>query len=224
MLSFGLELLDAMFSGRDVTKAVILAEGPPGSGKEVLGYHFLNDGLRNHRLCIYVYPPNQTKEEIQGLLASYGMETKPITWFDTSGTAKAESDVIICDLSELHVLSIKLKQYVHEHKDTRIRMVFDVLNPALMTNRSVDIYNFFSQLAQEFKKYDVLGYFLVEDGMHDPKSIVALEQLADAVIETRFVEDKMDIAQVLRVKKMGGFSVPQKFFKFVITKTGIKFE
>jgi len=54
MLSTGLDELDQLLRGGYPDKSAILVVGPPGIGKEALGYWFIQSGLTREDFCLYV--------------------------------------------------------------------------------------------------------------------------------------------------------------------------
>ncbi|MEE9164439.1 MAG: RAD55 family ATPase, partial [Thermoplasmata archaeon] len=61
-VSTGIEGLDTMLHGGLVPGRSYVLTGPPGSGKSILGMHFLLEGIRNGESVILVSidePPNE---------------------------------------------------------------------------------------------------------------------------------------------------------------------
>jgi circadian clock protein KaiC len=53
-INTGIEKLDELLSGGLPTSSITLVSGTPGSGKTILCYHYLLEGLRNDENCLYL--------------------------------------------------------------------------------------------------------------------------------------------------------------------------
>lgn len=223
MERLGIEGLDNVLKGGVPEKSILLIEGTPGIGKDVAAYHFLYAGLKEGEACAYVFA-RKTVGELEEEFAAYGMEIDPsrITWIDASESQLAAGpNVMNCNLTELFTVSAAIKKFLADNRKMKIRVVFDILSPALMSNSPLEVYKFFSSLVNEFKKYSATAMVLIEEGMHDPQIVVSVEQLCDYVIDMKAYEHDWDIRTMLRIKKTRTLPPPLQYFRFAVTGKGI---
>jgi len=66
------------------------------------------------------------------------------------------------------------------------------------------------------------AFFIMYSGLHDKAIEISLIRRADIVIELHEVVHGSDIARVLEIKKITGYSLPEKAMPFLILKEGIE--
>ncbi len=216
MVSTGVPSLDTIL-GNDgyPDKSSILVVGPPGIGKEVLGYWFVRSGLIQGDYVLYAThrPVSDVLRDMNGV----GISTERVPeWISSSGSP------IKCDLRDATSISFNIKEAVHRNRDRRVRVATDVLSPLLVLNPVESMYSYWSQLLSDFKQQDSVLFALAEDGMHPPNALTTMEQLFDGVIEMRLYEEGLAITPLLRVKKMLGLPPLHGFFRFSVSSTGME--
>ena len=209
MVSTGLEGLDRILGGEGFPdRSTILVEGPPGVGKEALGYWFVRSGLAQGDACIYVtrLAVSEVKQDIGAFGA--GAQTEPV-WM------AAEGGQVKCDVSDLAGLSVAIKGALKSQpQGVRVRIVTDVLSSLLMLHGPETVYRFLSQLFAEVKQHDAVLVATMEEGMHAPQVLAAMEQLFDGVMELRLYEKGLRVIPLLRIRKMRGLPPQPGFFHF----------
>ena len=80
------------------------------------------------------------------------------------------------DGNDLTKLSFGIKELLKKNSERKTRIVLDVCSPLLMLNPPDTIYKFLDQLFLEVKKYDTVLLATLEEGMHEPRVLAALEQ------------------------------------------------
>jgi KaiC/GvpD/RAD55 family RecA-like ATPase len=207
MVSTGLEELDHLLSGGYPDKSGILVEGPPGVGKEALGYQFISSGIPDGDFCLYVTRLGMS--EVLHDTRAFGVDLlKGAFWLAGRETQ------IKCDVNDLQGLSVNVKDIIRKNTGRRIRVVTDVLSSLLVLNPPDTIYRFLSQLLTEVKQHDAVFLATIEEGMHQPQVLAAMEQLFDGVMELRLYEEGLRIMPLLRVRKMRGIPPQPTYFRF----------
>ena len=207
MVSTGLGELDQLLGGGYPNRSAILVVGPPGVGKEALGYWFTESGLAQTDFCLYV-TRLAVSEVLEDLKAFHlGGSSQP-EWLASEGSK------LRCDVNDLVSLSFGIKQMLHNYGDKRARVVTDVVSTLLVLNPLETIYRFLTQLLAEVKQYNAVLVATLEDGMHQPNVLAAMEQIFDGVMELRYFEEGLRIVPLLRIKKMRGILVPPGYFRF----------
>ncbi|HUI86837.1 MAG TPA: RAD55 family ATPase [Nitrososphaerales archaeon] len=216
MVSTGVPTLDNLLGSDGYPdRSAVLVVGPPGIGKETLGYWFVRSGLIQGDYCLYVThrPVNDILRDMRG--SGIGTERVP-EWIASSGSPTK------CDLRDSTAISFNLKEAVHRNKGRRIRVATDVLSPLLVLNPLDSMYGYWSQLLSDLKQQDSVFFALAEDGMHPPNVLTTMEQLFDGVIEMRLYEEGLTITPLFRVKKMLGLPPIHGYFRFSVSNTGME--
>jgi KaiC/GvpD/RAD55 family RecA-like ATPase len=217
LVSSGFSSLD-MLLGEDgyPEGSVILVVSPPGIAKEVLAYRFIHIGLQRGDFCFY-----NTRLSVKDVLRdakAFGVDYSqrvPLWMSNRGGQIKS-------DLNDLPGFSFNMKDVLNKNSDRRIRIVSDVLSPLLLLNPPETIYRFLTQLFDEIKQHDAVFLATLEDGMHPPQVITAMEQLFDGVIELKLFEEKMRAQPLLRILKMRGAQAQTGYFSFAFTQQGME--
>jgi KaiC/GvpD/RAD55 family RecA-like ATPase len=197
-------------------KAAVLVVGAPGLGKEALGYWFTQSGLGQGDFCLYV--TKRSTQEVLKDAKAYGLDfaTRVPFWIARDG-GEVKSNV-----TDLASLSFNIKEVLRKNGDRRIRIVVDVISAMLMLNPPETIYQFLSGLFEDVKKYDAVLLGLVEDGMHQPQSLAAMQELFDGVIELRLYEEGLRLTPLLRVRKMLGVQPKPGYYSFAFSESGLE--
>jgi circadian clock protein KaiC len=214
LVSTGLEQLDTVLGGDGYPeKSSILVAGPPGVGKEALGYWFARSGLVAGDPCLYV-THLAVSEVLEDLRAFHISTDKLPSWI------AAEGGEARCDMSDLTSISATVKELIRKNtvEGKRIRVVADILSPLLMLNPGDTIYRFFSQLLSDSKKNNAVFLATIEEGMHPPQILAAMEQLFDGVLELRLYEEGPRVEPLFRVRKMRGMEPRPSYFRYEFSK------
>ena len=217
MVSTGLRSLDDLLGSDGYPdRSAILVIGPPGIGKEALGYWFAQAGLLQGDFCLYV-----TRLSVREVLQDekgFGIDTqqKVPLWFASEGGQ------IKYDVNDLAGVSYNIKEALKKNPSRRIKIVMDTLSSLLMLNPPETIYRFMTQLLADVKQYDAVMLATLEEGMHKPEVIAAMQQLFDGVLEMRLYEEGLRVLPLLRVRKMRGAPPQPGYFNFSLSRNGME--
>jgi len=197
-------------------KSAILVTGPPGIGKEALGYWFTQTGLVQGDFCLYVtrLPVREVLQDVKGF--GIDMNHKVPLWL------AGEGGQLNYNVNDLASLSFSIKDILKKNSNRRIRVVMDVLSSLLMLNQSETIYKFLDQLLSDAKQYDAVVLATLEEGMHKPEILTAMQQLFDGVVEMRLYEEGLRVLPLLRVRKMRGIPSQPGYYNFILGKNGME--
>jgi KaiC/GvpD/RAD55 family RecA-like ATPase len=217
LTSSGLSSLDQLVGAYGYPdKSTVLVVGPPGIGKEALGYWFSYSGLVQNDFCLYVTRLS-TREVLQDVKAfNVDFSQRVPFWF------AGEGGQIKFDINDLASLSYNIKDVLKKNGHRRIRVVTDVLSSLLMLNPPETIYKFLTQLFADVKQYDSVVLATLEEGMHPPNVLAAMQQLFDGVIELRLYEEGLRVFPLLRLRKMRGVPPQPGYYNFSFTKIGME--
>ncbi|MDA4127862.1 MAG: RAD55 family ATPase [Thaumarchaeota archaeon] len=216
MVSSGIVALDPLLGDGYPDKSAILVVGPPGIGKEALGYWFTHAGLVQGDFCLYV-----TRLSVKEVLQDergFGIDTqqKVPLWLATEGGQ------VKYDVNDLAGLSYNIKDVLKQNAGRRVRIVIDVVSSLLMLNLPETIYRLLTQLLADVKQYDAVVLATLEEGMHKPEVLAAMQQLFDGVVELRLYEEGLKVLPLLRVRKMRGVPPQPGYYNFSFTRTGME--
>jgi len=197
-------------------RSALLAIGPPGIGKEALGYKFAFAGLLEGDFCVYATALS-VRDVLQDVQA-FGLDVSqrvPL-WFSSSGGQ------LQYDVNDLASISFNIKELLKKNSDRRTRIVIDSFSPFLMLNNPETVYKFLSQLIAEVKNYNATLFGTLEEGMHPPQVLAAMQLIFDGVIELRFFEEGLRLLPLMRIKKMRGAPPEAGYYRFSISRTGME--
>ena len=216
MASSGVPALDKLLADGYPDKSSILIVGPPGIGKEALGYWFAQTGLVQGDFCLYVtrLSVREVLQDVKGF--GIDMQQRVPFWLSSDGGQ------VKYNVNDLASFSYNLKDVLKQNANRRIRVVIDVLSSLLMLNQPETIYKFLDQLLADAKQYDAVILATMEEGMHKPEVLTAMQQLFDGVVELRLYEEGLRVLPLLRIKKMRGTPPQPGYYNFSFTRTGME--
>lgn len=217
LVSTGLNSLDHILGGEGYPeKSAVLLVGAPGVGKEALGYWFTHSGLSQGDFCLYV--TRLSAREILKDSKAFGVNYEQRVPFWVAG----DGGQLKCDVNDLSGLSFNIKDILKKNNPRRIRIVTDIVSTLLMMSSPETVYKFLSQLISEIKQHDAVVLATLEDGMHSPQVITAMQQLFDGVVEFRVYEEGLKFTPILRIRKMIGVTPSTGYYNFSFTKNGLE--
>jgi len=216
LASSGVPALDKLLADGYPDKSSILIVGPPGIGKEALGYWFAQTGLVQGDFCLYVtrLSVREVLQDVKGF--GIDMQQRVPFWLSSDGGQ------VKYNVNDLASFSYNLKDVLKQNANRRIRVVIDVLSSLLMLNQPETIYKFLDQLLADAKQYDAVILATMEEGMHKPEVLTAMQQLFDGVVELRLYEEGLRVLPLLRIKKMRGTPPQPGYYSFSFTRTGME--
>ena len=217
MASTGLSSLDQLLGSEGYPdKSTILVVGPPGIGKEAIGYWFTQSGLMQKDFCLHVtrLPTREVLQDVKAFGIDFS-QNGPF-WFSSEGGE------LKFDVNDLSGISINMKEVLKKNSTRRIRVVTDVISSLLMLNPPETVYKFLTQLFAAVKQYDAVLVATLEEGMHPPNVLAAMQQLFDGVIELRLYEEGLKVLPLLRIRKMRGVPPQPGYYNFSFSRSGME--
>jgi circadian clock protein KaiC len=215
VVSSGIPGIDEVLGDGYPDRSSVLVMGQPGIGKEALGYWFIRSGLLQGDYCLYV--THRAVGDVLRDMKAYGVPLDRVPEWMASAGAQTK-----LDLSDYTSISFNTRQSVQRNAEKRIRIVTDIISPLLLLNPEPTMYQYWSKLLTDLKANDCVILGLVEEGMHSEKTLTALEQQFDGVIELKLLESELSITPLLRVKKMLGLTPLHGYFRFSVSRTGME--
>ena len=217
MVSTGISSIDGLLKGGFPEKSTVLIVGPPGIGKEALGYWFTHTGLVQNDFSIYA--TRLSVHEVLQDVRAFGVDFSQRVpfWYSSDGNSQ-----IKLNINDLTNISYNIKEIMKKNADRRSRIVTDILSSLLMLNPPETVYRFLTQLFEDIKQYDSVFLATLEEGMHPPSVLAAMQQLFDGVIELKLYEEGLRVIPLLRIRKMRGVPPQPGYYNFSFTKTGME--
>ncbi len=217
MPSTGVRDLDEIMKGDGYPDgSAILVTGPPGIGKEALGYWFIQSGLERGEFCVYVTRLSlhdvQRDQKAFGIVAS---SRSPI-WFAKDGGQ------VTLDISDLGRLLGEIGRVLDKGGNGKTRIVVDILSSVLVLNPPETAYRFVDGLIEEVKRHNAVMLATLEEGMHPIQTEVAMQQLFDGWVEFVFHRAGLRLDSVLRIAKMSGRTPQHDYYGFSFANSGMR--
>ena len=217
MASSGFPSLDKLLGHEGYPdRSAILTVGPPGIGKEALGYRFAYAGLEKGEFSAYA-TSLAVRDVLQDIKA-FGIDTaqKVPFWFAPSGGQLGYN------VNDLASVSFNIKDVLKRNSDNRVRIVVESFSPFLMLNPPDTVYKFLSQLITEVRESNAILFGTVEEGMHSTEVLAAMQLLFDGVLEMRFFEEGLRLVPLMRIRKMRGAPPEAGYYRFSISRNGME--
>ena len=218
MPSTGLPALNQVLGGTGYPeKSAVLVVGPPGIGKEALGYWFVKSGLEQGDFCLYA--TRLSAEEVLQDQRAFGVDNPAgsLTWLESKDGLKLNANDLAGSLDI--ILGV-----LRKNGSRRIRIVVDFLSTLLLLNTVESVYRFASQLIDEVKRYDAVLVATIEESMHSPEVLASMVQLFDGFIEISFYRTGLKILPLLRVGKMRGLAPQPEYFRMKFSHSAMLLE
>jgi circadian clock protein KaiC len=215
---FGLERLDEMMGGGVFAHSVTLLFGSPGSGKTLLGLHFLEAGARQGEPGLY-YGFTETGPRLVAQAAGVGLELRP--WVD-SGRLVLETRAAVELLPD--ALAHELLELVDRHRVRRL--VLDGLEPLVQeTMGARRTAGFLTALTHALRSRGVTSLMTQQNhvlfGPQLEAKLEGLEAIVDNIVFLRYVELRSHLYRMLSILKMRESDYEPALREFSISSRGI---
>ncbi len=217
----GLKELDEKLNGGFPENAAILLQGPPGSGKSTFCNQFVKTGIARDEACIYV-TFNASPQEIRRLVKNFGWEfpEEKVIFIDAYSWQTGRKEGKYCvNPADLTNFTIKLTKAVGElQKKNLKRVVFDSFSTMFLFVPKDLCLRFLSMVTAKLKAFATTQLIVVEEGMHDPATLTAMNMVTDGTVKFLSLEQAKRF-EIVRMKGVGGLPIG---FNFRITDRGIE--
>lgn len=180
-----------------------LVIGPPMSGKEVLVHNATYSGLSEGEAAIMV-STGLSGEDVWKWFQANGMDLEPskgrvgvvdcvsqtigLSVGDTERIKRVSSPVNLTGISV--AITGFFEEFWMKRGVRKARLSIHSLSTMLMYSNLQTVFRFLHVFTGRIKSADALGFYVIEQGMHDDQTMNTLKQLADGVIEVKVEGDK----------------------------------
>jgi len=226
--SLGIEELDSII-GEIREGSNLMVIGPPMSGKEDVAYHILKNGLKRQESSVIV-STREPGEHVLEWFTSFD-KTLPVSNIgivdcvtktlgmaadDTDNIKRASSPV---DLTGIGVrISQFFEQFWMKRQISHNILCINSVSTILMYSNIQTVFRFMHVFTGRIKAIKGLGLFVVEDQMHDSRTIATLKQLYDGMIEVQ----EENGSHYLRA--VGISSKPTPWFEYLVEDGSISIQ
>jgi KaiC/GvpD/RAD55 family RecA-like ATPase len=219
----GVPGLDELMEGGFPEKSCILLIGPPGCGKSIMSQQFVYQGVKEKHPVIYV-TLDTSPEEIMDNMKRFGWkikEDKNLSFVDAYSwrVGKANQKYSISNLSNINELNIVISNIINEMDSSDIkRGVFDSVSTLLLYADPSLVVKLMPVIIAKIKKAGYTQILILEEGVHDEKTVSTLNYLTDGVIRFKMDEEN----RYLKIERMKATNHYTKWAKFKIGDDGLK--
>lgn len=218
-LSTGIEGLNRVLNGGYISERNYMVRGPAGSGKTILGFHFLQAGVDAGQTALYINL-EEDLDDLEANAAALGFETDAIEFLDLSPTASVFTEDQSYDIFEAAEVEQEPLTQAIVDRVTEVepdRVVVDPLTQ--LRYLTSDDYQFRKQVVGFMRFLEQRGatvVFTVQNTRNLPTD--DLEFIADGTIRL----DSTAYGRMVQVPKFRGSSVRSGDHTYRISDDGVR--
>ena len=219
----GIPGLDKKIQGGFPIGSSILLVGPPGSGKTTLAHQFMKQGLSEKQPGLYTtldMSPDEVIKEMNELDGK--IDRKMIKFIDAYSwrVGKSGGDFSLSNLANVNELNIMVTKLIEQLKTSKMkRSVFNSVSTLLLYADSALVVKMIPVIIAKMKQSNFTQIWIMEEGVHDPRTVTTMSYFADGAIEFKMEGDQ----RFIRISRMRGTSHKRDWIKYNIDKKGIRF-
>jgi circadian clock protein KaiC len=217
-LGFGIQGLDEMLHGGVLRGSNTVLYGVPGTGKTMLGLHFLQEGARNNEPCLY-FGFYETAERLIDNAGDLGLDfVKYVRQGDIEIIWQPPLEGNLDSLAERLISAVR-KRGVK-------RLFLDGLSGFQEAGYPERTGRFLIALTNELRALEVTTVFAVElldvfgQSLNLPSD--GISSSSENIVLLRFVELRSQLYRLISIVKMRESSYDSSVREFIVDKSGIK--
>ncbi len=191
----------------------VMIYGPTFSGKAMFAKSTFRKLINSNYGGIYVLTRETAEQLIEWLGNDYNPNKVKIIDCVTksmTGEAKDTASIKRVTVMDLTGISAKISKFFEEFWRSGVKdviLVFDSLSTLLMYLNIQTVFRFLHILTGRVKMTGAIAFYIVEEGMHDEKTIVTLKQLFNGMIEFKEENGKKYVRFVSSLVKTEWFEI-----------------
>lgn len=221
----GISKLDKLLEGGFPTNSAILLVGPPGCGKSTMSQQFVFEGLKQKQPALYITLDVSPQDVLENM-EKFGwkvskLRDRKLKFIDAYSwrLGKPKGEFALTNLGDLNELNLAITEAISILNTSNIRRnVFDSISTLLLYADPTLVVKLIPVIIAKGKQANYTQLLILEEGVHDEKTVSTLNYVSDGVIEFKMEEDK----RFLRISRMKATKHIRKWIEFDITAKGIK--
>ena len=219
-ISLGVPELDQAILGGIPKGSLVLVLGPPGAGKSLLGKLFLHMGIKAGENAFFVSTA-ETGQSVADTMSMFnwaeGVQEKLkildcYSW--RLGGKRTKYSVPLTSLNDVSVTMTSLFDDVGVKPEGNERVVVDSFTDFVRYVGVDKSLKFLDYLRAKLREYWLTGLLLLEEGVHAPRTISAVEYSTDGTIRMRV----SDQGRYMMASRMMVTPIVQRWIPFTIGK------
>jgi KaiC/GvpD/RAD55 family RecA-like ATPase len=227
-LNSGFPALNKILNGGfSVNKSIVL-EGAPGSGKGLIAFTFMKQGLLDGAKVFYICM-NEIREDIKELFLSLGIDSeayekknklKILNLYKHNDPLKQrvyneDEQLMIKDFS---IIKKEIDEFI-KPTDESVRCVFNIISQAYIEYDPKVVYSFMLKLNDFIKEKGITALFFMHKGVIETDNVISIEEVMDGAVEFIIKEEDIKVTRYIKIKKMKPeFSVLPQFYIYNFDK------
>ena len=220
----GINKLDALLEGGFPPNSSILLVGPPGCGKSTMSQQFLYEGLKEKQpgLCITL---DVSPQDILDSMEKFGWKVKKfkdkLKFIDSYSwrLGKPKGEFVVTNLGDINELNLAVTDAIRALNTSNVkRSVIDSISTLLLYADPTLVVKLIPVVIAKLRKANYTQLLILEEGVHDKKTVTTLNYVTDGLIEFKMEEDK----RFLRIDRMKATKHTRNWIEFDVTNKGIK--
>lgn len=219
-LKLGVPALDQALLGGAPKGSLILVLGPPGAGKSILGELFLHVGLQEGEKAFMV-STSETDQSIAETMSQFswtqGVAERLRVLDCYSWRLGGKRSKYSAPLTSLTDVSVSLTKVFGDAKvgpDGNERIVVDSFTDFVRYAGVSKSLKFLDSLRAKLREHSVTGLLLLEEGVHAPRTVAAVEYSTDGTVKMRVSEE----GRYMMASRMQATPIAQRWIPFTIGK------
>jgi KaiC/GvpD/RAD55 family RecA-like ATPase len=217
-VSVGVRALNQILVGGLPKGSVTLVLGPPGSGKSVFSKRFLMEGIRVKDPSVLI-STSETYDTVMETILSFGWDKelfKSIIFVDCYSWRIGGSNIKYkASLSSPNEVSIVIGEVIEKelkNSNNNPRLVFDSFTDVIKYVGPESALKLMDAIRLKLHSNKITSLILLEEGVHDARTVAALEYSTDGTIKMNYSEK----GRYMMVSRMIATPITLRWIPFTI--------
>ncbi len=219
-LPIGVPDMDQMMLGGIPLGSLCLVLGPPGAGKSILSKRFIYTGI-DARKDTFLVATNEGEDRIVETMRLFNWDRgidKALHILDCyswkSGRSGSKYSASLTSLTDVSVGITSIVDDAGVRPEDESRMVIDSFTDVINYGGSDRALRLLDTVHTKLQTRGVTGLLLLEEGVHDEKTVKSVEYATDGTIRMKFSEQ----GRFMMVSRMTATPLSPKWIPFTIGK------